>query len=257
MSDVTSINNELSRIDAAMSEVSAAMERLKLTRPARDEERDQKRDELRAARVRFAVLRTQAASDEVDASELRGALETVDELEIALASEEEQEERFYFLNDLHSALFHQREETYARLGKATYTSLKTDLALLAERVEQAEARAAEARQAVSNARASMPSKLTSWPALASDARATYASERQPSHAERVIAAQIALWDAMEHARGKVGTVVNDVNVMQFFEMTSERADAVLHRSIGRVVDERVKHQAQGVLAALRSMRNAS
>ena len=207
--------------------------------------------------MRLALVRQHAASDEVDASELLDALASVDELEISLASDGELEAEFYFLNDLHAALVQQRNDAYSRLGKATYTSLRSDLALLSERAERAEQAAEAARLAVSQARASMPGKLTSWPTLASDARAKYQSERQPSHAERVLAAQIALWEAMEAARGKVGTVVNEVNVMGFFEMTSERADAVLHRSIGRVVDDRVKQQAQGVLAALRSMRNAS
>lgn len=257
MSDVLSLQNELARIDSAMAEVSEAMERLKLTHPAKDEERGAKREELQAARVRLALVRTRAASNAVDASELRAALANVDELEIALASEEELEERFFFLNDLYELLANERAAAYARLGKATYASLRSDLAVLADHAEKAQRAADEARDALSAARAGMPSKLTSWPALAASARATYASERQPSHAERVLAAQIALWEAMEAARGKVPSVHNDVNIMNFFEMSPAQAEGVLWHSTGRVVDDRTRQQAQGVLAALQAMRNAS
>lgn len=192
---------------------------------------------------------------EISADALASALEECETLENSLADESELEAHYVRLCALHETLKQQHDETYAKLGRATYADLRADLAGLVEKADKAEQAAEAARLVVSDARQAIAGKLNAWPALASDARAKYASDApRISHAERVLSALLALFDAMEDGRGKVPTVVNGVNILHYFNLSPEIADSVLPRSVGRVVDNRVRNQIAGLIEALHTMR---
>jgi chromosome segregation ATPase len=247
--------NELETLEHALSDIDEQIERLQTSQPVSDEGKDASRDALKAARVRVAILRAQAARGEAKASVLAEAISELEALESSLACDEDNERTYNALCALREELKAQYDAAYARHGKAVYASLKAELSKLVEKRESEEYEVEKARQDVLDYRAAIPRKLASWPELAADASERYAGDFRPiSHVENVLASYLAFLDACDNARGRVPAVVGGVNIIGWFNLTPEAANQLLVHGSGRMFDDRERLKMAAIVETLRNQR---
>lgn len=250
-----SIQRDLARIEAALSAVDAQIEAIQTSEPVSDEGRDASLKALQAARTRVALLRAQAAANEIEPQALEAALGELERLEASVVDESELERRHEALCETHTMLEHERDSLIARQGRVCYAELRAELDTKVAERTRLEQTLKQAQEAEAEARRAMPTNLRTWPELAQHAQATYATEApaRPDAVAALFTAWLDFLDAVDEARGHVPMTIGGVNVASLFDLSPVALTGILFHGSG-LLDERKRPQARAMLESRRAAR---